>query len=631
MRGSRKLKLSLIVALALGFAGCGSSSNGGEDAVDTVVETPALIPTDITVERGAVYGAIVSDANGTLAIQKVGENIYTFGDTPSYPVTVNGGWIDLDGDGVQTVADMKLTLEMKSYSTNITPITTYLAEGDEISRANKLKALSDETGISEDELLQLPSLASADSIAANNAVFKQIKLQGDDISKVKLNNIKAEFDTLKVIAESSHKTGSDLAQFIEDTVITDLATQDKVALITTLGDQSGKLVDPYISGALLCEDINNNSTCDLGEQTSTTTSLDGDFTFKDPLTPGVNIIIKAQGMHLGKTYDLDISGVVATDGSIDIISPLTTLESKELTGEQIAAILNKGAQNAGLTGWNISADDVSGDPLSNNLLNKYASDITDTDLINIQASLATYGLLRIIKGSDKLSKLTANELYISGMGIDNEGAIGEILTSMLVGVSNSLNTEMLVEIKTDISQAKDTAQNTIDTFTASMPKSVPISNSYGTVNIEQAIADATEQAIADATDTTEAISISDELTNIMPNIDNILNEPTVEDIIHVGVVIIDRISEVGYNKCNETGGDYEAALVDANAIKNIIVTNANIIAIGEKLYGMKHSGSLKEYKSYIPSSHSNLLSGINDAQNGKVTYRFNSNNELISQ
>jgi hypothetical protein len=134
---------------------------------------------------------------------------------------------------------------------------------------------------------------------------------------------------------------------------------------------TGTLVDPYISGAVLCQDTNGNKQCDDGEPTSSTSSENGVFTFLSPLTMGKNIIIKTQGIHKGKTYDLNISGVVAGDGTISVVSLLTTFESKGLDSTQIVAILTKAKTDAitndgatNLESFDLNSSTILLDPIS---------------------------------------------------------------------------------------------------------------------------------------------------------------------------------------------------------------------------------------------------------------------------
>ena len=67
--------------------------------------------------------AIISRA-GKIAQQKAGENVYTFIGTPDYPITVTGGWIDVDGDantcGIKRTigtGDFSMVIELDNLAT----------------------------------------------------------------------------------------------------------------------------------------------------------------------------------------------------------------------------------------------------------------------------------------------------------------------------------------------------------------------------------------------------------------------------------------------------------------------------------------------------------------------------------
>lgn len=86
LKQSKKLGMSLALAtlLSLGVSGCGGSSDGASAGVTGV---------DVTVERGKVYDANVTDSStpAQVASQKNGKNVYTFANAPTYPVVVTGG------------------------------------------------------------------------------------------------------------------------------------------------------------------------------------------------------------------------------------------------------------------------------------------------------------------------------------------------------------------------------------------------------------------------------------------------------------------------------------------------------------------------------------------------------------
>jgi len=343
----------------------------------------------------------------------------------------------------------------------------------------------------------------------------------------------------------------------------------------------GVIVDPYIVGAVLCEDVNKDATCGENEQTSSISTQNGVFSFDSNLTVGSHIIVKTQGMHEGKMYDLDISGVVANDGTIDIVSPLTTFETKGLTTAQIAEILNNAASTSGVSGWNLTSDDIKANPISDGLLEKTISEVTQNDLVNIQASLASYGILKIMSGSEALSALSSIELYTSGMS----GELYEISKVMIKHINSALNTTTLNQIKAGIDQGRNAVSAYIPQGTAKAG----------------------------------------------------LPEPTIELIVKVAVSIIDRLAEIGYTTCNASGGDVNAALNEVANNQSQIVSSA--MDLGTQMYGLTYrnemknnfSGAYSAVLNGIFSFDSNMQIGYNAGENGYTTIRFDSSNNLVAQ
>ena len=210
-------------------------------------------------------------------------------------------------------------------------------------------------------------------------------------------------------------------------------------------DVSGIIVDPYIKGAVLCEDVNKNNSCDEDEQVSTASDVDGKFSFNNALTAGSNVIIKEQGTHNGVTYELNISGVVNSSGGIDIVSPLTTLQAKGLTTSQITTALS----NAGLK--DVAEATILIDPMSGGLKDKTLDSLNDSDLVNLHANLATYGLLRVMDGSKRLRELNGIELNTA---ILPNGALNQILTAMVTNITTVLSKTNLQTIDTTIKLAQ---------------------------------------------------------------------------------------------------------------------------------------------------------------------------------
>jgi len=176
----KKFIYSLPVLIALAFNGCGSSSS--TEVIDninesTLTESEKLISTgySVVVERGPVLDANVTDANGSVAVQVSDtNNTYIFENEPVYPITAEGGWIDVDGDGNLTEEDVALDINLTSYSDVVTPTTTYCSDENETIREERLQELADETNCTVEELLTVPSEATKNSIIVLNAVYEKL-------------------------------------------------------------------------------------------------------------------------------------------------------------------------------------------------------------------------------------------------------------------------------------------------------------------------------------------------------------------------------------------------------------------------------------------------------------------------
>ena len=242
------LSLAVISVVGLGFSGCGSSSN------DNSAST-----TNVTVERGAVYDANVTDADGHIAIQQNNSNIYTFSTPPTYPITATNGWIDVDGDGNMTAGvDVELDLNLTSYSNVITPITTYIADSNETVRHQRILQLSQDMNCSESDLLKAPSETNSTNVLlAVNAIYKTMK----EYNSTKIHNVyfdlNSSFHTLKTTYDQSgsqHETGDtdedkhkNLAIWLEkDIVMSDLNSRGE---ITHLDDTKIKYYEEKHSGS----------------------------------------------------------------------------------------------------------------------------------------------------------------------------------------------------------------------------------------------------------------------------------------------------------------------------------------------------------------------------------------------
>lgn len=118
------LKQSFIVSTlaALILAGC-----SGTSATDAVSSST----TDITVERGPVDGATVTDANGQLA-QYMGQARYRFTAKPAYPISAQGGYIDINRNGTIEAGEVKLQYKLEAQQGEVVTVVTTLASNTQV-------------------------------------------------------------------------------------------------------------------------------------------------------------------------------------------------------------------------------------------------------------------------------------------------------------------------------------------------------------------------------------------------------------------------------------------------------------------------------------------------------------------
>ena len=222
------LALSFLTAgFLVGCGGGGSSSDGtSTNSGASGLSEESVTSTDVTVERGAVYNSVVTDANGQIAIQKDGQNVYTFAITPVYPITVTGGVVDVDGNGIDE-SDIELFTPLTSYSNIISPITDYLGDTTSDSGKIKLAKLKEISGSTDDELLKkAPSVVGkSELLALTNAIFS-IKNDDDStnddfISSYNNSAFKTKFEDLKLLS-AGYSDKKEMAKALEEKVVDDL-------------------------------------------------------------------------------------------------------------------------------------------------------------------------------------------------------------------------------------------------------------------------------------------------------------------------------------------------------------------------------------------------------------------------
>ena len=277
------MSLAVISALGLGLTGCGSSDS------NTASTTPAPVTKTVTVERGKVYDATVTDSTGDqnsskenqTATQNENTNTYTFENEIVYPVKVEGGFIDVDGDGQYSEGDLELDMELISYEDKVTAISTYISkdkyglpipyDADRQAKLDELaKKLDDANATAQDiaalasDLLKLPSEQTTKAQTATNAIYAQmVDKNSTDIS---LDTVKDTADKLQDIVNTNPNftdlSSSAMAMALEKAIIADpdMDGEDNPMSTVTAGDVTKKLEELNSSTSMPetnTSDINN--------------------------------------------------------------------------------------------------------------------------------------------------------------------------------------------------------------------------------------------------------------------------------------------------------------------------------------------------------------------------------------
>ncbi|MBT5935809.1 hypothetical protein [Sulfurimonas sp.] len=120
--------------------------------------------------------ATVKDANGLVALNsKFGmSNIYEFNATPKAPISVSGGYIDINNNSILDENDTKLDINMSSYSNIVSPITTLVGNID--NNSTIYNHLINNYEINKSQIFDLvPSKTSKDVIILSNAIYKSLR------------------------------------------------------------------------------------------------------------------------------------------------------------------------------------------------------------------------------------------------------------------------------------------------------------------------------------------------------------------------------------------------------------------------------------------------------------------------
>jgi len=148
----------------------------------------------------------------------------------------------------------------------------------------------------------------------------------------------------------------------------------------TVASNSGVLVDPYISGAILQEVSADRSV--VWQRQSSATDTQGNFAFPNNFREGsiVEIKIANRGTHVGAAYTGILKRTIepGTSGSI-VVSPLTTLVANGSSKAEVIDML----AGVGLTG--LTSADIDANPM--NGIENATSTLNATQLKRLQAAI----------------------------------------------------------------------------------------------------------------------------------------------------------------------------------------------------------------------------------------------------
>ncbi len=183
---------------------------------------------------------------------------------------------------------------------------------------------------------------------------------------------------------------------------------------------------------------------------STPTTNEGNYTFDKPLIPGSTVTTNPPGApvgtHDGKKFDTPLSAVVDENGTVPVVSPVTTLNAKGMTPEMIRVMITKAVTKAispYLSDFVTEVNTLLANPLANGLMKKTLSEISSADLSHIQTNIATYGLLKIMSSSSALSRLKGTQLQDSML-------VQEIYTQTFRIVSEAISIELFTTLNTTL-------------------------------------------------------------------------------------------------------------------------------------------------------------------------------------
>ena len=210
------INFSLSSLAMLTLIGCGPSGS-----IDSTNNQSSTTNTDysVTLERGPIFGATVKDANNKIATNTDSSNlnIYVFEEEPIYPITVTGGYVDVNYDNKIDTNDIALNVTLSSYSNIISPLNTFI--GNDTTRLDFIKS---SYGLSEDDIKNnTPSSISSKTIILSNAIYKLL-VNNTSLTTTSVSNEYTTVNNVYTASFSGETNLKTLATALENDTITTL-------------------------------------------------------------------------------------------------------------------------------------------------------------------------------------------------------------------------------------------------------------------------------------------------------------------------------------------------------------------------------------------------------------------------
>ena len=203
-----------VVLSAMLLAGCNSdfidSTSTTDTTTSTTSDTTAVTSYDVTVERGPVLYAHVVDSQGHVATE-VGNGTYHFDQEPIYPISANGGFIDVDRDGVVSAGDINNSVTLKAPKGKAATLVNTIAANEEIRTWLKENFNLDDATIDN----ETPSTNETIAAISDEVFAYCVKNSITDPSTLTVDNLNAMLDIIKArlnIYTETNQTVKELEQ-----------------------------------------------------------------------------------------------------------------------------------------------------------------------------------------------------------------------------------------------------------------------------------------------------------------------------------------------------------------------------------------------------------------------------------